>query len=67
MSPDCPSRSPPRARATPQRAYADFERSSPLAERFFRVLRDRDPERPVAPKTAFVALDDIAPLAPARN
>jgi nitrogenase-stabilizing/protective protein len=53
-----------RAKATLQRAYADFERSSPLAERVFRVLRDHDPERPVAPKTAFVAFDEIAPLPP---
>jgi len=54
-----------RGKATLQRAYADFERSSPLAERVFRVLRDHDPERPVASKTAFVAFDEIAPLPPA--
>jgi len=53
-----------RAKATLQRAYADFERSSPLAERVFQVLKDHDPERPVAPKTAFVGLDEIAPLPP---
>lgn len=52
-----------RAKATLQRAYADFESSSPLAQRVFQVLKDHDPDRPVAPKTAFVALDDImAPL-----
>jgi len=55
-----------RAKATLQRAYADFERSSPLAERVFRVLKDHDPARPVAPKTAFVGLDEIAPLPPTR-
>jgi nitrogenase-stabilizing/protective protein len=55
-----------RARATLQRAYADFERSSPLAERVFQVLKDHDPSRPVAPKTAFVGLDEIAPLPPTR-
>jgi nitrogenase-stabilizing/protective protein len=54
-----------RAQARLQRAYADFERSSPLAERVFRVRRDHDPERPVASKTAFVAFDEIAPLPPA--
>jgi nitrogenase-stabilizing/protective protein len=32
-----------RARATLQRAHADFERSSPLAERVFRVLKEHDP------------------------
>ena len=51
-----------RAKATLQRAYADFERSSPLAERVFQVLKDHDPKRPVTPKTAFVGLDEIAPL-----
>jgi len=55
-----------RAKATLQRAYADFERSSPLAERVFRVLKDHDPKRPAAPKTAFVGLDEIAPLPPTR-
>ena len=54
------------ASATLQRAYADFERSSPLAERVFQVLKDHDPSRPVAPKTAFVGLDEIAPLPPTR-
>ena len=55
-----------RAKATLQRAYADFERSSPLAERVFRVLKDHDPKRPAPPKTAFVGLDEIAPLPPTR-
>jgi nitrogenase-stabilizing/protective protein len=51
-----------RARAVLQRAYADFESSSPLAQRVFKVLKDRDPDRPAPPKTAFVSLDEIAPL-----
>ena len=55
-----------RVKATLQRAYADFERSSPLAERVFQVLKDHDPKRPVRPKTAFVGLDEIAPLPPTR-
>ncbi len=55
-----------RAKATLQRAYADFERSSPLAERVFQVLKNHDPKRPVTPKTAFVGLDEIAPLPPTR-
>ncbi len=55
-----------RAKATLQRAYADFERSSPLAERVFQVLKNHDPKRPVAPRTAFVGLDEIAPLPPTR-
>ncbi len=53
-----------RAKAVLQRAYSDFESSSPLAQRVFRVLKDHDPDRPVPPKTAFVALDDIAPVPP---
>ena len=52
-----------RAKAVLQRAYADFESSSPLRQRVFQVLKNHDPDRPVPPKTAFVALDDImAPL-----
>ena len=53
-----------RAKAILQRAYADFETSSPLAQRVFKVLKEHDPARPVPPKTAFVALDEIAPLPP---
>lgn len=48
-----------RARAMLQRAYDDFEASSPLKQRVFKVLKDNDPSRPVSPGTAFVALDDI--------
>ena len=53
-----------RAKAVLQRAYVDFESSSPLVQRVFKVLKEHDPDRPVAPKTAFVALDEIAPLPP---
>ena len=53
-----------RAKAVLQRAYSDFESSSPLAQRVFKVLKEHDPERPVPPKTAFVGLDEIAPLPP---
>ncbi|MEW6256960.1 MAG: nitrogenase stabilizing/protective protein NifW [Pseudomonadota bacterium] len=42
-------------RETLQRAYGDFERSSPLAERVFKVLKERDPQAPPAPR-AFVPL-----------
>ncbi|MDR3493798.1 MAG: nitrogenase stabilizing/protective protein NifW [Ancalomicrobiaceae bacterium] len=48
-----------RARATLERAYDDFARSSPLRERVFKVLQDHDPSRPVAPGQAFVSFDDI--------
>ncbi len=51
-----------RAKSVLERAYADFVSSSPLAERVFKVLKEHDPDRPVQPKTAFVALDEIAPL-----
>eukprot|EP01037_Dinobryon_pediforme_P034288 gene34288-40130_t len=52
-----------RARATLQRAYDDFEQSSPLKQRVFKVLKDNDPDRPVSPGTAFVAFDEIfAPI-----
>ena len=51
-----------RAQAILRRAYSDFESSSPLAQRVFQVLKDHDPARPVAPKSAFVGLDEIAPL-----
>lgn len=42
-------------RETLARAYADFERSSPLAERVFKVLKERDPQAPPVPR-AFVPL-----------
>lgn len=51
-----------RAKSVLQRAYSDFESSSPLAQRVFKVLREHDPDRPAPPKTAFVSLDEIAPL-----
>jgi nitrogenase-stabilizing/protective protein len=54
-----------RAKSTLQRAYSDFENSSPLRQRVFQVLKDHDPGRPVPPKTAFVSFDDILePLPP---
>lgn len=40
---------------TLERAYRDFLTSSPLEQRVFKVLKDRDPHRP-APKGAFVPL-----------
>jgi nitrogenase-stabilizing/protective protein len=56
-----------RAQAKLRRAYSDFESSSPLAQRVFRVLKDHDPARPVPPKSAFVGVDEIAPLPPTRS
>ena len=51
-----------RAQAILRRAYSDFESSSPLAQRVLQVLKDHDPSRRVPPKSAFVRLDEIAPL-----
>ncbi|MGO9741297.1 MAG: nitrogenase stabilizing/protective protein NifW [Roseiarcus sp.] len=51
-----------RAQAMLRRAYEEFEAQSPLKARVFQVLKDHDPNRPVAAKTAFVSLDDILPL-----
>jgi hypothetical protein len=48
----------PRAQARLANAYADFAASSPLKERVFKVLRQRDPTR----AAAFVGLDEIEPL-----
>jgi nitrogenase-stabilizing/protective protein len=53
-----------RAKAVLQRAYSDFESSSPLVQRVFKVLKEHDPDRPVPAKSAFVSLDAIAPLPP---
>ena len=54
------------ARETLAQAYRDFTASSPIDERVFKVLQDRDPARPApaaepAPK-AFVPLDQLTIL-----
>jgi nitrogenase-stabilizing/protective protein len=42
------------------RAYRSFEVASPLKQRVFKVLRDRDPAAPPAHrKTAFVSFDEL--------
>jgi nitrogenase-stabilizing/protective protein len=51
-----------RAKAMLQRAYSDFDSSSPLKQRVFKVLKEHNPDRPAPPRTAFVPLDEIAPL-----
>jgi len=48
-----------RARSMLERAYQELAGASPLEKRLFKVLRDRDPARPVEPpRRPFVALDD---------
>ncbi len=56
-----------RCRSHLERAYDDFVASSPLKERVFKVLKDRDPSRPVKPGQAFVGFDDILKPLPARD
>lgn len=46
-------------RETLARAYADFERASPLSQRVFKVLKERDPHAPPARKAAFVPLSAL--------
>ena len=49
-----------RARSMLERAYREFAGASPLERRLFKVLKDRDPARSVAPpRRPFVALDDV--------
>ncbi|MGX5832102.1 nitrogenase stabilizing/protective protein NifW [Mesorhizobium sp. 43Arga] len=48
-----------RARATLERAYEDFATSSPLKQRVFKVLKDRDPNRPATPGRPFVPFDSV--------
>ncbi|WP_112829764.1 nitrogenase stabilizing/protective protein NifW [Rhizobium cremeum] len=46
-----------RARSTLERAYSDFEATSPLSQRLFKVLKDHDPDKPAERRGAFVSLD----------
>ncbi|PAQ09939.1 MULTISPECIES: nitrogenase stabilizing/protective protein NifW [Mesorhizobium] len=48
-----------RVRATLERAYEDFEISSPLKHRVFKVLKDHDPNKPATPGRAFVPFDSV--------
>lgn len=49
-----------RARSMLERAYRQLAGASPLETRLFKVLKDRDPNRPAAsPSRPFVALDDV--------
>ena len=51
------------AKGALEQAYADFLESSPIEERVFKVLKDRDPNRAAAQKQsapgAFVPLDQL--------
>ncbi|PIO96326.1 nitrogenase stabilizing/protective protein NifW [Pleomorphomonas carboxyditropha] len=48
-----------RARSMLERAYRELTGASPLERRLFKVLKDRDPARPVpSPRRPFVALGD---------
>ncbi len=46
-----------RARSTLERAYSDFEATSPLSQRLFKVLKDHDPDKPAEKRGAFVSLE----------
>ncbi|MCM2396658.1 nitrogenase stabilizing/protective protein NifW [Rhizobium sp. S95] len=46
-----------RARSTLERAYSDFEATSPLSQRIFKVLKDHDPDKPAEKRGAFVSLE----------
>lgn len=48
-----------RARSMLERAYADFESASPLSQRVFKVLKDRDPRKPADRRGAFVPFDAV--------
>ncbi|CDX34960.1 Nitrogenase-stabilizing/protective protein NifW [Mesorhizobium plurifarium] len=48
-----------RVRATLQRAYEDFATSSPLTHRVFKVLKDRDPNKPARPGRTFVPFESV--------
>ncbi len=47
-----------RAKATLERAYADFVSASPLSQRVFKVLKDRDPDKPAEKRGAFISLSE---------
>ncbi|MGO4869580.1 MAG: nitrogenase stabilizing/protective protein NifW [Roseiarcus sp.] len=40
-------------------AYQEFTAKAPIDSRLFKVLSDRDPNRPARPKRAFVPLSDL--------
>ncbi|MGP8170707.1 nitrogenase-stabilizing/protective protein NifW, partial [Rhodoblastus sp.] len=46
-------------RAALRAAYAEFETSSPIEARLFKVLKDRDPKAPKKSARAFVPLSDL--------
>lgn len=49
-----------RARSMLERAYREIAGASPLETRLFKVLKDRDPNRPApSSRRPFVALDDL--------
>lgn len=48
-----------RARSTLERAYSDFVAASPLSQRVFKVLKDRDPRKPADRRGAFVPFDAV--------
>lgn len=48
-----------RARSTLERAYGDFVTASPMSQRVFKVLKDRDPRKPADRRGAFVPFDAV--------